>query len=132
MIAVGTLEETIYELEESLLMLEVRRSAEKIAERLDDDFTEFCSSGAVYHYRKGNIFEDDGIEEMHWEILDFAIQQLAPDVVLATYKTIKHNETRPAMKYSLRSSIWKCYDGRWKMLFHQGTLAGEFKETNLC
>ena len=25
-------------------------------------------------------------------------------------------------KYSLRSSIWKYYDGKWKMVFHQGTL----------
>jgi hypothetical protein len=121
----NTLEDTIYELENSLLKLEVRQSAEQITELLADDFVEYCGSGTVYHYRKGDAFDTDRTKEFHWEIRDFGIRQLAPDVVLATYKTIKHDETRLAMKYSLRSSIWKCYDGRWKMVFHQGTLTEE-------
>ena len=29
-------------------------------------------------------------------------------------------------KYSLRSTIWKCIDGKWKMFFHQGTYAPKF------
>jgi hypothetical protein len=124
----GTLEDTIYELEESLLRLDVRQSAEVIAERLADDFTEFSSSGRVYHYRKGDVFDADKTAELNWEIRDFVIEQLATDVVLATYKTIKHSEPRVEMKNSLRSSIWNCYDGRWKMLFHQGTLTGEFEK----
>ncbi|QLY81826.1 hypothetical protein [Clostridium intestinale] len=24
------------------------------------------------------------------------------------------------------SSIWKCFDGKWKMFFHQGTLTSKF------
>jgi hypothetical protein len=55
------------------------------------------------------------------EMLDFQIKQLAADVVLATYKVVKHGETREAKKYSLRSSIWKINDDKWQMVFHQGT-----------
>lgn len=121
-----TLEETIYALEASLLQRDIRQSAEEIAERLADGFTEFCSSGRVYHYQKGDTFVDEHTEDLHWEIRDFDIRQLAPDVVLATYRVIKHNKIHEDMKYSLRSSIWKCYDGQWKICFHQGTLAGKF------
>jgi hypothetical protein len=52
--------------------------------------------------------------------------QLSNDCVLATYKLIEHNKINEKKKYSLRSSIWKCFDGRWKMFFHQGTLTSEF------
>jgi len=45
---------------------------------------------------------------------------------LELYKVIKHNEANESKKYSLRSSIWKCYDDKWKMIFHQGTLAESF------
>lgn len=30
-------------------------------------------------------------------------------------------------KNSLRSSIWKCIEGKWKMIFHQGTLTKKCK-----
>nr|WP_242947776.1 hypothetical protein [Desulfosporosinus lacus] len=51
---------------------------------------------------------------------------LAPDVVLATYRAVKSNESREEMRNSLRSSIWKFLDGRWQMVFHQGTRTMEF------
>jgi hypothetical protein len=48
---------------------------------------------------------------------DFDIYPLSGDVVLTTYKIF--NEEK--MQYSLRSSIWKCKDTKWQMVFHQGT-----------
>ncbi len=42
---------------------------------------------------------------------------LASDVLLATYQTFRHNDS----KYALRSSIWKKNQGEWQMIFHQGT-----------
>jgi hypothetical protein len=44
-------------------------------------------------------------------VQDFATRELAPDVVLVTYKTAS----------ALRSSIWKRIGGKWQMIFHQGT-----------
>lgn len=117
----------IYDLEIKLLQPEVRSSVDQMRALLSDDFFEFCSSGSVYFFNKDQ--DIDGIvnsSDLDWEIQDFKTQRLAADVVLATYGLIKHNETRREMKYSLRSSIWRCIDGQWKMVFHQGTLTGEF------
>lgn len=114
----------ILQLENELLKLEVRQSAEKTSELLADGFTEFCSSGYIYHYNKEQaIDENTNLQTMEWEIADFEINQLSNECVLATYRLIKHNELNVNKKYSLRSSIWKCFDGKWKMIFHQGTLS---------
>jgi len=66
------------------------------------------------------------ITEFSCEITDFEIKLLAEDIVLATYKAIKHHELRIERKYSLRSSIWKCFSGQWKLVFHQGTPTKEY------
>jgi hypothetical protein len=51
---------------------------------------------------------------------DFRVQKLSDSVVHVTYRTgRKLPET--ASEHSIRSSIWKFMDGRWQMLFHQGT-----------
>ncbi len=44
----------------------------------------------------------------------FAVEELAPGVILATYDT---GGARPAR----RTSIWVLDDGRWRIRFHQGT-----------
>lgn len=117
------LKKHILKLENELLKHEVRQSAEKTSELLADGFTEFCSSGYIYHYNQGQaIDENTNLQSMDWEITDFAINPLSNECILATYRLIKHSELNENKKYSLRSSIWKCFDGKWKMIFHQGTL----------
>lgn len=50
---------------------------------------------------------------------NFEFREVATGVVLLTYfaRTTGDAGTRA----SLRSSLWKLVDGRWRMLFHQGT-----------
>jgi hypothetical protein len=115
----------IYQLELRSVQPEARETKERMQEFLDDDCFEFCSSGKIYYFREDN-FEYDGPGVFDFEIKDFEIMTLADDVVLATYKGIKHHETGESMKYSLRSSIWKKINGQWKVVFHQGTLTGKF------
>lgn len=118
---------TIYKYEYELLKSEVRKSSERIEELLTEDFIEFTSSGKAYYYKAGEVFQNkDDNTELHWEIKDFSIKELSEDCVLAMYKVIKHDEPDERKKYSLRSSIWKSYNGHWKMVFHQGTLTSEF------
>lgn len=112
----------ILKLENDLLNPEIRKSVEKTSELLSDGFTEFCSSGNIYRYIQVQAVEEGtNLQELDGEITDFEINQLSEDCVLATYKLIKHNELNENKKYSLRSSIWKCFEGNWKMIFHQGT-----------
>lgn len=121
------LKKHIYDLENQMLQPEIRSSKEKIENLLAEDFFEFCSSGNV-HFFSEDEFNNDAQEQIvfNCEIKDFDIKILASDVILATYKAVKHHETREHMKYSLRSSIWKYFNGEWKMVFHQGTLTKKF------
>lgn len=116
------LTERILQLEKELLKSEVRKSSQKINEILSDDFIEFCSSGNIYLYKNGDIFQEKDDElENNWRILDFEIKELSDDCLLALYKVIKLNEKDENKRSSIRSSIWKLHDGKWKMIFHQGT-----------
>jgi hypothetical protein len=121
------LKKHIYDLEKRLLQPEIRSSMEKLAEIISDDFFEFCSSGSIYFFDKNDV-QDEILNstDFNCEIKDFKIQILSSDVILATYKAIKHHESRKEMKYSLRSSVWKFINGEWKIIFHQGTPTKEF------
>ena len=113
----------IYECECELLKSDVRKSEDKISQLLSKDYTEFTSSGKVYYYKVGEVFQGKNDNtELDWQIRDFSIKELSHVCVLAMYKVIKNNEVEESKKYSLRSSIWKCFDGTWKMIFHQGTI----------
>ena len=112
-------QEILY-LENQLLQLAVREHADKLYELLDEELTEFCSSGKVYHYRKGDTFPAPFTNR---EIVDFSVKELAALVILAIYKLVNHNENDINRKYTMRSSIWKFKNDKWKMVFHQRTPA---------
>ena len=83
-------------------------------ELLHPDFTEFGASGRIWD-RESIVVAmaaDPGELTMAEEMRGF---QLAPDVVLLTYRVNRRAQS------SLRSSIWTVYDGRWVLVFHQGT-----------
>lgn len=120
------IKELIYQCEYQLLKSKVRKSAERINELLAEDFIEFTSSGNVAFYEVGEVFQDKNDNtELNWEIRGFILRELSDKCVLAMYKVIKHDEIDESKKYSLRSSIWKDFDGHWKMIFHQGTLTSK-------
>lgn len=122
-----SLAKLIYQCECKLLKSEVRKSSEKISELISTEFIEFTSSGKVVSYKEGEVYQDKNDNtEIEWEIREFSIRELSNECILAMYKVIKHKEVDENKKYSLRSSIWKCFDGKWKMIFHQGTLTSKF------
>jgi len=117
-----SIELEIQNLEERLLDPEVRRSGEEIAALLADEFIEFGSSGRVFDKRQ--IIESLKSETpVRRTLVDFKTLLLAPGVVLATYRVIRHEGLDAESTYSLRSSVWKLIDDRWQMVFHQGTLS---------
>ena len=117
---VSSLYELIFDLEDRLLQPEIRGSREEISMLLADDFVEFGVSGRTFD--KLQVLEELPHSPAVPVIIEnFQVKVLSPDVVLATYRAVKTNESREEMRNSLRSSIWKFLDGRWQMVFHQGT-----------
>ena len=111
----SALKKHLFQLENKLLLPEIRTSKEEVMNLLSDNFFEFGSSGKV-------LYKDEDISEATLGIVkmtmsDFEIHSLSEEIVLATYRI--YNELNN--QHSLRSSIWKVVDGQWKMHFHQGT-----------
>lgn len=115
-----TFKQQLYQLEQRLLQPEVRKSTDGIAMLLADDFIEFGSSGRIF-YKQQVVEELPHATSVRMTLLDFNAKTLASDVVLTTFRVVKHNEAGTEIMHSLRSSIWKFLDGRWQMVFHQGT-----------
>lgn len=111
------------QLEEELLKHEVRRSTERVRHLLADDFVEFGSSGVACDKAQtiAALQQEAPDPAVPISLTEFATRPLAPDVVLATYRTIGQGGPGVPPRSRLRSSIWKLIDGRWQMVFHQGT-----------
>jgi hypothetical protein len=105
------------DLEVRLLDPDVRRSAAEIDCLLADEFVEFGSSGRVY--RKKDCA--GGMPPARIGISDFQARLLGPGLALVTYRAVNHEPSRPELKHTLRSSIWRLKGGQWQMVFHQGT-----------
>ncbi len=112
-------------LEQKLHRPEIRRSPDAVGALLAEGFIEFGSSGRVYD--RTSIIEALASESpseaaLVPEVHDFAVHPIAPDAVLVTYRSSRHRADGTVERTTLRSSIWTLIDGRWQMLFHQGTI----------
>ncbi len=106
-------------LEERLLQSAVRKHASEVAALLADGFREIGSSGQIYG--KTEIIEQLRAEECPvWSLADFEVKVLSDTLALATYRAVRES-AEGEVAQSLRSSLWERRDGRWQMLFHQGT-----------
>ena len=112
----------LLKLESSLHKRDVRSSARALSELLADEFVEFGSSGRIFN--KSAIIDALAVESGDLQVFvdDFAVRELVPNVALVTYVVAEPSGQPTAMvRTSLRSSIWQMRDGRWQMIFHQGT-----------
>jgi len=104
----------LVDLEMSLHSPEVRKSRDKLDSLLAAEFIEIGASGNTYN--KQQII-NSLLEETPGEIKakDFEHRKLSDELALLIYKS-------ESTRCSIRSSIWKLENGRWRMLFHQGTV----------
>jgi glyoxylase I family protein len=106
--------------EAALHRREVRASAARLSELLDEDFEELGISGA--RWTRDTVMEalrNESFSERR--ISDFRLRALSDGLALVTYRVQRMaTPVRPGAE-SLRSSLWRCNGGRWRMLFHQGT-----------
>lgn len=123
MVTDGDLAGLLRGLEESLLQPAVRSSAAAVSRLIADEFEEFGSSGRVYDKAQtvAALTEEQkqgpGVVPV---ASGFRTSLLADGVALVTYRTERRPPSGPVTR-SRRSSIWKQIDGRWQMVFHQGT-----------
>jgi hypothetical protein len=115
------IEDRLKELEQRLLDPTARRNAALVAPLLADDFIEFGASGRVFD--KASILEDLKTEPSRPASLltDFAIRELSPTIILATYRATRLNPDGEPISQSRRSSLWAHVNGQWQITFHQGT-----------
>lgn len=108
----------LQQLEEELLRAEVRHDPERLAALIAEEFREFGTSGRVFD--KASILRELATESpAELSLSSFLCQQLAPDVALVTYRSQRVDST--GARHALRSSLWVNRQGRWQVLFHQGT-----------
>ena len=90
---------------------------------LDDDFVEFGRSGAVHTKAETVAALIAGCERAGWvaDLADLVARPLSVDIALVTYVSFRRYEDGRTDRHSLRSSVWRRRDGRWLMVFHQGT-----------
>ncbi|WP_369976579.1 DUF4440 domain-containing protein [Xanthomonas bundabergensis] len=105
-------------LELSLLEASVRASVERLDDLLEEDFVEFGASGRRFGKREV-LAALPGASPVRYRVDDMQARWLAPDLLQLTYRSERDGDG--GRHGALRSSLWRCRDDRWRMLFHQGT-----------
>ena len=94
-----------------------------LAAHFGADFREFGSSGRVFDAATVLAAVDGAATRpgrSGISLEGFRVEKVAPNVVLATY--VSKLPAGPGWKPpSLRSSLWCKRDGKWQIVFHQGT-----------
>ena len=117
----SALADRIRALEERLLQSGVRKSPKELDHLLANDFVEFASDGRPYDKRQViEALQHEGT--FRRSLIDFRLRLLADDVALATFRAIREDTRSGEIVRSLRSSIWRCGDNEWQVVFHQGTI----------
>lgn len=112
--------EELRKLEERLLRPEFRRNRAAVSALLADEFVEHGSSGRVFG--KQQVLDLLQSEESYLiRMTDCRVQMLSPAVALVLYRSVRPASPLQSGAAFLRSSLWVHRDGRWQMIFHQGT-----------
>lgn len=109
------------ELEESLLQADLRKTPTVLDTLLADGFEEIGSSGYVASRNEVIHWLLHKEQDVRWSLENFQVRELAPGLMLATYRARKVGGSNATSSGSLRSSIWKRSGQDWQMIFHQGT-----------
>lgn len=101
-------------LENQLLDPTVLGSQHQLERLLHEEFIEIGASGRMYD--RSQILEALAAEASGYPVRtieDFRLRRVSEDLVQVFY-SLAENDTR-------RTSIWKFEEGRWSMIYHQGT-----------
>ncbi|AHE67045.1 DUF4440 domain-containing protein [Legionella oakridgensis] len=106
-------------------LLARKEPVSNLIDLIDDEFMEIGKYGEMH----------DKAEVARWLMSDerseyygvqFDAKQLADEVILLTYISENKENQGANRKQVFRSSIWRLHQGKWRMVFHQGTpLSGQ-------
>jgi len=123
---VENLKATLIELEEHLFQAEIRASHGELDELIADEFIEIGGSGV--RFGKKEVLERLPSElPPKISASEYELRHLAPNCAQLLYKAVMVKGGDTTAIYSLRCSIWSLINGRWQMIFHQGTLCKPFE-----
>lgn len=112
----------LIELEEHLFKAQTRASYGELDGLIADEFTEIAGSGV--RFGKKQVLERLPTElPPTISATEYELRLLAPHCAQLLYKAVMVKAGETSATYSLRCSIWSLIDGRWQMVFHQGTLS---------
>jgi len=115
-----SLKKKLVELELYLLKADVRVSVQDLDQLIHDDFLEFGGSGISFG--KKEVLQQLPREKCpEFSATAFELRHLSCDVAQLVYKATMKKPGEFITRYSLRSSLWRKSQGRWQMIFHQGT-----------
>ncbi len=117
------IKEILLLLEHELLSSQVRASDARLDELLAHAFVEFGSSGRIYDKQSMIHALTQAASMENYQIDDFTVVTESEDTALVTYSCKIRSAGGDLVRTSNRSSLWKLLDGRWQMVFHQGTRA---------
>jgi hypothetical protein len=111
--------ETLEQFEHQLLTSAIPHNATEISLLLADEFREFGSSGKTFS--KAEIISHLQSEgTVHLSLHGFEAYPISDQAFVVTFRAVKEVPGLAPIE-SLRSSLWIYRDGRWQVLFHQGT-----------
>jgi len=121
--ALAALSSELRALEERLLDPAVRRDPVQVGALLAPEFTEFSASGWVMD--RAAIINALASEPPTpaRAARSFKVRPLGADAALTTWRVQRADGVE-----TLRSSVWQRRDGRWQMVFHQGSRAAQDDE----
>jgi hypothetical protein len=118
---------SLQQLEQRLLLPNIRRDARALEALLSEDFREIGASGNVYDrdaiIRLLSVEPDDDRIVMS----DFAVTILTRDhrgneVAMTSYISARTTADGVLKQRARRTSIWMHCDNTWRMRFHQATI----------
>ena len=110
----------LFSLELALLDPAARRDRARVESLLAQDFQEFGSSGRIWSRSQIlDLLESETPRSIAAH--DLVCHSIAEGVALITYRAVSSHPQTHEQISTLRSSLWICVAGQWKMRFHQGT-----------
>lgn len=107
--------EVLVPLEKSLLAMGPDCDRDCVESLLAADFHEVSASGRVWT-REAMLRELVGMPLRRHRSTEFVCAAVAENTALLHYRTVVNG------RETLRVSLWVYREGRWQMMFHQGTL----------